>query len=161
MDGLYDTDALTWAERQADLLSRLAQGERVNADVDWPNVIEEVRDVGLSELRSCRSLLEQAMRHLIKLHCEPNSGSVQHWRAETRVFLSDARRRYAPSMKQRLDLEELYASAVRLNATIAQDFGRALPGLPPTCPFSANDLLAEQPDLDQILSSMQTRSEEL
>ena len=51
MDGQYDTDALAWAERQADFLTRLARGERVNVDIDWPNVIEEVRDVGLSELR--------------------------------------------------------------------------------------------------------------
>ena len=38
----YDTDILDWSERQAALLRRLANGERVNDAVDWPNVIEEV-----------------------------------------------------------------------------------------------------------------------
>jgi hypothetical protein len=66
-DGLYERDALAWAEQQADLLRRLASGERLNAAVDWPNVIEEVRDVGLSELRACQSLLEQVLAHLLKL----------------------------------------------------------------------------------------------
>jgi hypothetical protein len=64
-DDLYERDVLVWAERQADLLRRLAAGERVNDAVDWPNVIEEVRDVGESGLRACQSLLVQAMAHLL------------------------------------------------------------------------------------------------
>jgi len=64
--GLYERDALAWAELQADFLRRLAAGERLNAAVDWPNVIEEVQDVGLSELRACQSLLAQAPVHLLK-----------------------------------------------------------------------------------------------
>ena len=57
-DDLYERDVLAWAERQADLLQRLAAGERFNDDaVNWPNVIGEVRDAGLSELRTCQSLL--------------------------------------------------------------------------------------------------------
>ncbi len=72
-DGLYEHDALAWADRQAALLRRLMTGERVNNAVDWPNVIEEVQDVGLSELRACQSLLQQAMVHLLKLHAWPGS----------------------------------------------------------------------------------------
>ena len=53
-DGLHERDALAWAETQADLLRRLAAGELVQA-IDWPNVIEEVQDVGLSKLRCCES----------------------------------------------------------------------------------------------------------
>lgn len=56
-DGLYEHDILTWAEQQAALLRRLAKGERVDAAVDWPHVIEELQDVGLAELRACESLL--------------------------------------------------------------------------------------------------------
>jgi hypothetical protein len=41
-DDLYHSDALAWAEQQADLLERLARGERVNEHVDWPNVAREV-----------------------------------------------------------------------------------------------------------------------
>ena len=47
-DGLYDRDVLAWAEKQSALLERLAAGERVNALLVWPHVIEEVRDVGVS-----------------------------------------------------------------------------------------------------------------
>ena len=45
-DGLYDCDALTWSDQQAELLRRLAAGERVNDQLDWPNIIEEIEGVG-------------------------------------------------------------------------------------------------------------------
>ena len=46
----YDTDILIWSERQATLLRRRAAGELVNdADIDWPNVAEEIESVGRSE----------------------------------------------------------------------------------------------------------------
>jgi hypothetical protein len=62
----YETDILIWSERQAERLRRRAAGELVNdAEVDWPNIAEEIEDVGRSELRSCRSLLRQALRHML------------------------------------------------------------------------------------------------
>ena len=99
MDSLYDSDALAWSEQQADLLRRLASGERLNEAVDWANVIEEVEDLGQSLLRACRSLLQQAMVHLLKLHAWLSSQSAEHWRIEAAVFLDDAELRFAPSMR--------------------------------------------------------------
>ena len=98
-DGLYEQDALAWAEQQAALLRRLAAGEGVNEAVDWANVIEEVQDVGLSELRACRSLLQQAMAHLLKLHAWPNSRTAGHWTVEAGALLDDAEQRFSPSMR--------------------------------------------------------------
>ena len=111
-DGLYERDILTWAEQQASLLRRLADGERVNEAVDWPHVIEELQDVGLSELRACESLLRQALVHLLKLHGWPE-GSAAHWRAETIGFLADAQARFTPAMRQRISLDALYRKALR------------------------------------------------
>ena len=72
-DGLYERDSLAWAEQQPALLRRLARDERLNAAVDWPHVIEEVQGVGLSELRACQSLLQQALVHLLELHAWPQN----------------------------------------------------------------------------------------
>ena len=55
-DGGYEDDLLVWSEQQADLLERLAAGEPVDERLDWPNLIEEVRDLGLSELRLVQKL---------------------------------------------------------------------------------------------------------
>ena len=46
MNDLYDEDVLLWSEQQAALLRRLAAGERVNEQIDWENVIDEVESVG-------------------------------------------------------------------------------------------------------------------
>ena len=148
-DGLYERDALAWAERQAELLRRLAAGERLNEAVDWSHVIEEVRDVGLSELRACRSLLQQALTHLLKLHARPNSQAAAHWYDEAGVFLDDAAARFSPSMRQRIEPGELYAKALR-RAREARDVGPKAPPdvagpsrpLPETCPLALDELLA-------------------
>ncbi len=145
---LYDTDALAWSERQAALLERLASGERVNAEIDWPNVIEEVRDVGLSELHACESLLQQAMRHLLKLHAWPASQAARHWREEAGNFLDDAERRYSPSMRQRIDLAENYARALRRIRSTTDEAGAPRP-LPDVCPFTLDALLAG--DIDALV----------
>lgn len=52
----YDTDVLLWSERQAALLRRMGAGERVNDQVDWPNVAEEIESLGRSDKREMRSV---------------------------------------------------------------------------------------------------------
>jgi hypothetical protein len=62
MSDLYDADILAWSERQGELLRRIAAGERVNgADLDWPNIAEEIEDVGRSVLHAVEALLVQAL----------------------------------------------------------------------------------------------------
>lgn len=46
-----------------ELLHRLAGGERVNDQVDWENVIEEVESLGREQLLAVQSLLRQALIH--------------------------------------------------------------------------------------------------
>ena len=77
-------------------------------------MIEEVRDVDLAQLTACRSLLRQAMLHLLKLHAWPDRSAVSHWRSEVRTFLVDAEDRFTPFMRQRIDLGELYAKVAHL-----------------------------------------------
>lgn len=110
---LYETDILAWSGQQAALLRRLARGERVNG-VDWENVIEEVESVGRSELKSVRSLLLQALLHGLKVAAWPGNEAARHWLVEAATFLSDARRRYEPGMRQRLELEDIYDEALEL-----------------------------------------------
>ena len=52
MSDLYNTDILARSERQADLLRRMGAGERVNDQVDWGNVAEEIEDTGNNLVRS-------------------------------------------------------------------------------------------------------------
>jgi hypothetical protein len=152
-DGLYERDILVWSERQGDLLRRIAAGERLNEDVDWPNVIEEVQDVGRSELRAVRSLLVQSMVHLLKLHAWPRSAATAHWHGEARGFLASARRSFSPSMRQWLDLSDLYADALYEAGGRSDDTGEPRP-LPEACPFVLDDLIASRPDVETLMAKL-------
>jgi len=64
----YDTDILTWSERQAELLRRRAAGELVNeADLDWPNIAEEIESLGKTVARELAGRVSAILIHLIKL----------------------------------------------------------------------------------------------
>jgi len=138
----YDTDILTWCERQAELLRRVAAGEPVNEAPDWPNIIEEVADVGHSSLRACRSLLIQALLHDLKAEAWPLSREVPHWRAEARLARINAADAYAPSMRQRIDMADLYAKA--RHAMPETIDGQAPLPVPETCPVMLDNLLSDQ-----------------
>ncbi len=155
-DGLYERDALAWADYQAALLRRLAAGEGVNEAVDWPNVIEEVQDVGLSELRACQSLLEQALAHLLKLHALPESQAAKHWRDEVRAFLHDVQRRFTPSMRQRIGLDDLYDKAVDRARAAAEDIGITPRPLPDACPLTLDELLVGRLTVAELVARLDT-----
>src|ERR1700722_17173264 len=114
---LYDRDILIWSEQQADLLRRLGRGEGVNG-VDWAHVVEEIEDVGLSELHSVQSYLNLMLVHLLKIWLSPESPALNRWRGEIVAFQKNTGRRFAPSMRQRIDLAKPYDEAVEdLDAT--------------------------------------------
>jgi Domain of unknown function DUF29 len=137
---LYDDDILIWSERQAALLRRRAAGELINdADIDWSNVAEEIEDVGRSELRSCRSLLGQALRHMLKAEAWPLHRDAPSWRADAIDFRQQARDAFTPSMRQKIDVAQLYRQAQRA-------LPEAMDGQPPL------PIQSEVPTLDELLS---------
>ncbi len=142
MSDLYDTDTLTWSERQAALLRRVAAGERVNDDdLDWRNVIEEIESVGRSDLHAVESWLTEAFLHDLKAEAWPQSRDAAHWRAEARLFRRQARRRFTESMRQRIDLAGLYKDALAgLPETME---GQAAGAVPPACKATLDALLGE------------------
>ena len=80
MGSAYEADVAAWSAEQAALLRRLAAGERVNDQVDWTNVIDEVESVGQSERRALRSHVATVLEHLIKLHASPAVEPRRGWR---------------------------------------------------------------------------------
>jgi hypothetical protein len=107
---------------------------------DWPNIIEEVGDVGLNSLRACRSLLVQALVHMLKVKGWPQSRDAPHWAAEARRFRGDAADAFTLSMRQRIDMAELYRRTLRAMPD-------TIDGQPPqpvsdVCSFTLDELLA-------------------
>jgi hypothetical protein len=151
--GLYEQDLLVWSEQQADLLERLAAGERVNERVDWPNLIEEVRDLGLSELKSCRSWITLAILHLFKLSTAGESRDAVHWTDEIDRFLSDLHSHCTPPMAQRIDVGEQYAKARR---KFAKRDPASVSRVPEGCPFDLNDFVADDASVPDLLSKLES-----
>jgi hypothetical protein len=137
----YDSDILEWSERQAALLRRRAAGDLVNeAELDWPNIAEEIEDVGRSELHRVESLLVQALRHMLKAEAWPQSRDAPGWRADAIDFRQQARRRFAPSMRPKIDVAGLYVDARRA-------LPETMDGLPPL------PIQSEIPTLDDLLGT--------
>jgi hypothetical protein len=141
MSDLYETDIVTWSERQAALLRRLAAGEQVNEQIDWDNVVEEIESVGRSEVKAVRSALFQALLHDLKAEAWPLSPYVDHWRAEAVRARGDAADDFTESMRPRINLALIYRRALRaMPATI--DGLPPLP-VPEACPVTLDEMLAE------------------
>jgi hypothetical protein len=140
-DGLYERDVLARSQHQADLLRRLGRGERVN-DVDWTHLAEAIEDVGLSELHAVESDLNLLLVHLLKVHVWPDSPASAHWRGEIVAFRNRANRRFAPSMRQRIDVGVLYAEAAEQLRAMehGSEIRRAFPTV---SPFTLDELLGE------------------
>ena len=68
-----------------------------DAELDWPNIAEEIEDVGRSQLQAVESLLFQALVHMLKARAWPLARDAGNWQADARGFLVQARRRFAPS----------------------------------------------------------------
>jgi Domain of unknown function DUF29 len=141
-DELYETDILLWSEQQAELLRRHAAGERANdAAIDWLNIAEEIDCVGREQLHAVESLLVQALRYMLKAEGWPLHRDAPSWRVDAIGFREEAERRYAPSMRERIDLARLWRQAVRaLPETV--DGQPPLP-MPQACPVTLEELLAE------------------
>ena len=144
---LYDDDILLWSEQQADVLRRIARTRRdLPNELDLENVAEEIESVGRSELAAAESQLQNILVHLIKLSSEPDSSAVRHWRAEMVGFHAEFLRRYAPSMRQRLDVDKIWRLARRLVLLSLPEDSEMAGFLPEHSLVPLESLLAEEID---------------
>jgi len=144
MSDLYEEDIVLWSERQSELLRRRAAGELVNeAELDWPNIAEEIESLGNEQRFAVESLLVQAIVHRLKAEAWPACRDMETWLADSMRFRGDAASRFVSSMRQRIDLDRIYRRALR--AIPRSVDGLAAPPLAPVCPFTLDWLLGEEP----------------
>ena len=149
---LYEQDVLAWSEQQAAALRCLADRRDLPNQLDLANVIEEITDVGKSELRAVESFIENILSHLILLWAEPHSPAARGGRAEVTAWHVSLRRRVTPSMRTAIDLDRLWRDAVIVacaklaswDETTAARAAAALGGL--ACPLDCGLLGGETLD---------------
>jgi hypothetical protein len=155
-DTLYDDDILLWSEQQAAAIRKLGvTGRNLPNELDIKNVAEEIESVGRSELAAVKSYLRLIFLHLIKLLLETESHAASHWRGEIIGFHSEMMARYAPSMRQRIDIEAIWRSAREQSLLAFEGAGQQhVAELPAKCPVSIDDLLAERIDGAALLEAL-------
>ena len=142
MGDLYDVDVLEWSEHQARLLRQHAAGEGGNEAPDWANIIEEIESVGQSQIDAVESWWFQAFLHDLKAEAWPLSRDVPAWRGDARGFRAQARRRYRPSMRQKLNVPGIYADA--LSALPDTMDGQPPLPVPAICPVTLDELVGAE-----------------
>jgi hypothetical protein len=154
---LYDEDILLWSEQQAAVIRGLSRMRRVLPnELDIDNVAEEIESVGRSELAAVESQMELIFAHLIKLFLEPDADAARHWRSELLGFHRQLRRRYVPSMGQRIDIDEIWRLP-REQALLAYDGTPqqpALADLPEHSPFGLDDLIGDRIDSSALVERL-------
>jgi len=148
----YDDDVVAWSEQQAAAVRALGARPDLSNALDWHNVAEEIEAVGLSQIRTVESALGQVLIHVLKYLSTPAGQSTRSWRAEIIAFHATARRRYKPSMRERIDWEDLWRSSQRNAAASLEIYGDVLAaGLPDRSPFTPEELIGEAFTLDWAL----------
>ncbi|WP_035987433.1 DUF29 domain-containing protein [Leptolyngbya sp. KIOST-1] len=133
---LYDQDYVLWLEMT---YQRLA--EQRFTELDLPNLLEELGDMGRSEKRALISNLIVVLMHLLKYAYQPQKRS-NSWR----FTLKEHRRRLQEALKSSPSLRayltqnfaECYAEARDLAAT---ETGLDLEVFPETSPFTPEETL--------------------
>jgi len=104
----YDTDLLVWSTHQAELLRRMGAGERVNDQVDWENLAEEIESLGRSEKRALENRVATILVHLVKLSVSSAEAPRGGWQ-ET-IF--EQRRRLARILRDNPSLRRSVAQVI-------------------------------------------------
>jgi uncharacterized coiled-coil protein SlyX len=90
---LYGEDIRLWSETQGDLLRRVAAGEAVADQVDWPHVIRQIENLGCDEVQhrdrqqeitelAARLAAAEALVEELRARLEAITGKVANTQAE-------------------------------------------------------------------------------
>jgi len=133
---LYKTDFYGWTKRQASLL----QNEDY-ADLDLPNLIEEIEAMGRQQRQTVTSRLIILIAHLLKTKYQPQRKSsrwnrtIIHQRTEIDVLLIG-------NKSLRNELPECFADAYpRARKNVHKETELALSVFPVDCPWSLDEIL--------------------
>lgn len=163
--GLYDEDILAWVDQQAAALRDLSARRDLPNQLDLANVIEEIEDVGRSELNAVASHVRLIFSHAVKAWADPRSRAMRHWAAEVGNWQGELLQHVTPSMRGRIDIAPLWKRALRQAELDLEELGkreaRARIGQhlsADACPLSLDDLCRETSGLADFAAQIARRA---
>ncbi|CCI06540.1 DUF29 domain-containing protein [Microcystis aeruginosa] len=120
---LYDSDYQLWLEST---IKQLRRGDF--QAVDWPNLLEELADLGKNNRRALKSLLTRLLEHLLKLTYWQSQRDYNQagWKKEIRNF--------------RLQIADLLEDSPSLKSYLREILAK--------CYLDARNLLIDETELD-------------
>ena len=109
---LYERDYYTWIQEQV----RALREHRVE-DLDWPNLAEEIEDLGKSEKRGLKSRITRLLEHILKLSYARQrmwQSNSRGWELSIRNAREAARELVEENPGLRPQLKEIFVSAYRV-----------------------------------------------
>ena len=136
MASLYDTDFYAWTQTQAGRL-RALQTERINLDLDFENLAEEIESVGGRDRREVASRLTTILVHLLKIAYSPAYEPLNGWRGTVRTQRRDLLKVLAqsPSLKKVVRDEFVACYAEAAEETRLSHIDLTLAPIPSESPF--------------------------
>ena len=134
----YQVDFDQWISETAQRLRE----ERWH-EIDLPNLIEEVENLGKSERRAIASQLVRLLLHLLKWQYQPQRrsdswlDSITDARTQIDLTIADS-----PSLRT-YPAEQLETSYQRSRRQAAQQIGMEISLFPEICPYDLTQVLAE------------------
>lgn len=138
MSEKYLEDFSSWINQTAQLLR-----ERRWHEIDVPNLIEEVEDLGKSERRGIASQLTRLLLHLLKWQYQPQRrsdswlDSITDARTQIELAIEDS-----PSLRS-YPVEQLEESYQRARRQAAKQTAIEIAVFPETCPYPLEMVLSE------------------
>ena len=141
-----ETDEHAWARSQAELIA-LGHPRRL----DLAGLREHLEEVADEMLAAVKSQLVNVLAHASKAAWSSNSDVVGHWRSEITEFRDQLLDAYKPSMRQRIDMQELWTRAMRKVSASFRDHGETPPAHPAECPYTLDEILNPDLDVDRLV----------
>ena len=173
MKPLYENDVLAWSEEQAEALRELNRSE-IAAEADWERLALGIERVGRWAQGHVETGIRTMLAQALAGYCDPDS-----LRRYERLSRSDdgkgaAQREMTATIRKRLDLDHLWREAFNLAvAELGADHRtravlglvidpdasglRLPPGLPERCPFTLDELLADDFTYDRGVEELYMR----
>ncbi len=81
-------------------------------ELDLPNIVEEIEDVGNSQLRAVGSYMRLILSHLVLIATDADADSIGHRTREVATFRGEFIQAWQRSMRQRIDIDRIWRNAV-------------------------------------------------
>jgi hypothetical protein len=134
---LYHSDFYAWTQDQAARLRALAGDNRLDVE----HLADEVADLGRSERNKVQQNVVQVLTHMLKAAWSSAPEPRAHWNEEILRHQQQARDAFSASMRQHLDVGEIWQRALRLANAALREHGEAPVPVDRTAPTNLDALL--------------------